>query len=247
LSAGSQVLEVGCGTGKLTELLATRGLQIVAVDPGPNMIQAARKRLGATDAVRFHVARFEDASLPGESFAAVFSATAFHWLDPAIAWHKAAAHLEPRGMLALLAHIGLRDEQTAEHESEFRGILRRHAPELAKEMRPLRDLQTILTGIEQRRGNASEVWDWVMGDGRHAVAIQEAAELFEAVEVMTLVANIEKTADELLARFRTTSLYFRIDPDRRRAFEDDDRRLVERFGGTVRFSEAAVLMTARRH
>ena len=94
LGAGSRVLEVGCGTGKLTELLVGRGLSIDAVDPGPNMIQAAQTRIGASDRVRFHLGTFEEVDLPVEAFAALFCATAFHWLDPAIAWSKAAFHLE---------------------------------------------------------------------------------------------------------------------------------------------------------
>ena len=58
LARGSPVLEVGCGTGKLTEALVERGLSVEAVDPGPNMIAFARSRTG--DAARFHVGRFED-------------------------------------------------------------------------------------------------------------------------------------------------------------------------------------------
>jgi hypothetical protein len=64
--------------------------------------------------------------------------------------------------------------------------------------------------------------------------------------VATSVATLEQTAEQLRDHFRTTSLYFRIDPERREAFEADDRRLVEELGGTVRFSLAAILMTARR-
>jgi hypothetical protein len=78
------------------------------------------------------------------------------------------------------------------------------------------------------------------------MAVAEATRLFEDVDVASDVTTIEETADQLLAHFRTTSLYFRIDPDRRQAFEDDDRRLVQSLGGTVRFSLATVLMTARR-
>lgn len=245
LDAGARVLEVGSGTGKLTELLAARGLIVDAVEPGPNMIAAARTRLGPTDNVRFHCGKFEEVNLPERAFAAVFSATAFHWVDPEIAWRKAASHLEPGGLLALLTHIGVRDERAAEQEEEFRALLRKHAPALADEIPPSQELETILAGAVERRGNASEVWDWAMG-GYHAVAVPEAAALFEDAELTTVVSRQEWTADELLAQFRTTSLYIRIDPARRQAFEDDDRRAIERRGGTFRGSQAAVLMTARR-
>src|ERR1700741_2434946 len=68
LAPGARVLEVGSGTGKLTELLVARGLRVDAVDPGENMIAAAQRRVGATDAVRFHLGRFEDVDLPMDAF-----------------------------------------------------------------------------------------------------------------------------------------------------------------------------------
>jgi len=58
LGAGSRVLEVGSGTGKLTESLVEHGLTVDAVEPGQNMIAAARKRVGDTGSVTFHVGRF---------------------------------------------------------------------------------------------------------------------------------------------------------------------------------------------
>ena len=196
------------------------------------MIEAARRRVGADAGVRFHVSRFEDAGLPEAAFAALFSATAFHWLDPEIAWHKAASHLEPGGLLVLLTHIGIEDERFAEADEGFRAVLRNHAPDLADQLAPRRELEDILAGVEERRGNVSAAWDWVMGD-QHGLAVAAAAGLFADVDTATVVTIEEKTADELAAHFVTTSLYFRIDPERRRAFLDDDRRLVERLGGTV--------------
>jgi len=69
---------------------------------------------------------------------------------------------------------------------------------------------------------------------RPGLAVPEAAPLFEDVEVASEAYTVEKTADELLALGRTTSLFHMIDPARRDAFENDRRRLVERLGGTVR-------------
>jgi len=246
LGPGARVLEIGCGTGKLTELLTDLGLKIDAVDPGARMIAAARRRVGLLDNVTFHVGRFEVADLPLEAYDAVFSATAFHWLNPKVSWRKVASHLKPGGLLALLQHTSVHDERSTEAEAGFRALLQEYAPSVAATWPPPRDLETLLAGAKQRSDNASQVWDWVMQDGRHGLAHEEAARLFEAVELEAVVTDAERTADELMAHFRTTSLYFQIEPDKRRAFEEDDRRLIEAGGGIVHFSAAIVLMTAIR-
>jgi len=47
-----------------------------------------------------------DAACSAASLGPVFSATAFHWVDPAVSWAKAARLLHPGGVLALLSHVG---------------------------------------------------------------------------------------------------------------------------------------------
>jgi cyclopropane fatty-acyl-phospholipid synthase-like methyltransferase len=246
LDDGSRVLEVGCGTGKLTELLAARGLEIDAVDPGPEMIAVARKRVGTLGRVRFHTARFEDVALPVDRFDAVLSATAFHWVEPEIGWRKSALHLRPSGLMALLSHTTVRNDETAAADDGFLALIRKHAPEIASTVPPALGLDTLMAGAEARRHNASEVWDWIMGPGRFNMTVEVAAHLFDNVEVTTAVRGVEQTADEQIALFRTTSLYFQIEPSRREVFEEDARSLVESLGGTIRYSLATVLMTARR-
>src|SRR5262249_33479076 len=100
LTSGSRVLEIGCGTGQLTRALAERGLVVDAVDTGAQLIERARSRVGA--GVEYHLGRFEDIELPEGAYDAVFSATAFHWIDPAVGWNKVASLLRPGGMLGLL-------------------------------------------------------------------------------------------------------------------------------------------------
>ena len=155
LANGSRVLEVGCGTGKLTELLAARHLSVDAVDPGRRMIEQAKRRLGGRGVVRFHIGRFEDVAFPEKAFEAVFSATAFHWVDPLIGWTKAASHLRPGGLLALLAHMTVHDERSAPADEGFRELLRKHAPTVPESHSQTRDLEAILVGRSRRGAETS--------------------------------------------------------------------------------------------
>src|SRR5438034_6268392 len=94
LQAGSAILEVGCGTGQLTEQLGRYGFAITAVDIGTSMIAAARRRLAGTS-VRFEAVAFEDFEAGEASFDLVVSATAFHWADPDVKFDKPYRLLRP--------------------------------------------------------------------------------------------------------------------------------------------------------
>ncbi len=43
-AAGDRVLELGCGTGQVTERLLAAGARVVAVDALPEMLEGARRR-----------------------------------------------------------------------------------------------------------------------------------------------------------------------------------------------------------
>ena len=90
IAPGSPVLEIGCGTGQLTRSLLARGLRVTAVEPGQQLIARARDRLNGAGDVELVNARLEDASLPRARYAAVFSASAIHWIDPDVGWRTAA-------------------------------------------------------------------------------------------------------------------------------------------------------------
>ena len=46
--AHGRVLEIGCGTGALTERLARRGVHVVAFEEAPDMLDLARTRIAAS-------------------------------------------------------------------------------------------------------------------------------------------------------------------------------------------------------
>ena len=238
LGEGSRVLEIGCGTGQLTEALVDRGLAVDAVDPGANMIALARRRAG--DAVSFCIGRFEDVALPASTFDAAFSATAFHWVDPSVGWAKVAGLLRPGGVLALLMHIGYLNEATAEEDEELHRVFERHLPPDGIS-RLLRDLPTLRAGFDARADDVSAVWTWL---GHHDLTTPAAAELFRDLRLVTKGVVRELTPAQLWALFQTTSTYPRLDASSRGALEHELRATFRRFGGTLRTSDLAVLVTA---
>jgi SAM-dependent methyltransferase len=114
LQPGCNVLEIGCGTGQITVPLAERGVRITALEPGPRLAAIARAKLAACAEVVVAESRFEDYQLPPEPFDLVVSATAFHWVDPAIRVAKSAAALRPGGYLAIIdTHWGVGQDRDA--------------------------------------------------------------------------------------------------------------------------------------
>jgi SAM-dependent methyltransferase len=238
LGRGSHVVEVGCGTGKLTGALVERGFLVEAVDPGPQLIAVARWRVRGSLA-RYHVARFEDVELPVGAFDAVFSATAFHWVDPAVGWSKAARLLRPGGVLALLAYVGGSNLEL-ELEAGFLAAWREVLPEAATW--ESRDAKTIWKGAEARRENVSELWAWLE---KREIARPEAAQLFEDVDFVKVPVEREEGAAQLLALVRTTSSYLQLDRGRQKLLEKRLAAVVEDAGGSYRSTTFATLVTAR--
>jgi ubiquinone/menaquinone biosynthesis C-methylase UbiE len=101
LGAGARVLEVGCGTGQLTAVLARSGFSLTAIDIGPSMVGTARSRLG-DPAITFQVASFEEFAAPAAAFDLIVSAAAFHWIDPEVKYARSARLLRQGGWLAVI-------------------------------------------------------------------------------------------------------------------------------------------------
>lgn len=100
------VLDLGAGTGKLTTRLAERGLDVIAVDPIPEMLELLSGALPRTPAL---LGTAEDIPLPDDSVDAVLVAQAWHWFDPERAVKEVARVLRPGGRLGLVWNT--RDER----------------------------------------------------------------------------------------------------------------------------------------
>lgn len=105
-SGARDVLDLGAGTGKLTTRLVERGLDVVAVDPIPEMLDVLRISLPDTPAL---LGTAEEIPLADNSVDAVLVAQAWHWFEPSRAIPEVARVLRPGGRLGLVWNT--RDER----------------------------------------------------------------------------------------------------------------------------------------
>jgi ubiquinone/menaquinone biosynthesis C-methylase UbiE len=243
IGSGDHVLEVGCGSGQLTRGLVARGLHVTALEPGKSLIALARQNLEGAAEVEFVNAQFEEALLRREQFQAVFSASAFHWIDPEVSWQKTADVLVPGGTLALVQYCGIEEPRSKRDQEEVLAVMRKVAPDIAANWPAYRDLDATLAGVEQRRGNVSEAWAWL---GCYDIRQDYARSLFGDVQLAVMPKLIEHTPDQLNAAIRTMSFYARLSLGQRQALEREYQAIYERLGRPIRASIAAVLVTARR-
>ena len=95
--------DLGCGTGQLTETVAPYVKQVIAVDSSPDMLDAARQRLGGATNVDLRHGEVE--SLPveaGELDAAMLSLVLHYSPSPARALAEVARALRPGGRVLVV-------------------------------------------------------------------------------------------------------------------------------------------------
>jgi 2-polyprenyl-3-methyl-5-hydroxy-6-metoxy-1,4-benzoquinol methylase len=113
-------IDVGCGSGVFSRMLAAGGAKVLGVDGSAAMIQAARETPVPPDSgppPRYEVETVETLSRDGEAFdGALFLSVIEYLADPTAALDALARLLRPGGRLVLSApnrHSGLRRAQTA--------------------------------------------------------------------------------------------------------------------------------------
>jgi ubiquinone/menaquinone biosynthesis C-methylase UbiE len=111
LQADGRILEIGCGTGKATQMFASRGYSMVCLDIGTDLADVAAQKFREFPTIQILVSSFEEWEPDGRLFDLVMAATSFHWVDPSIAYVKTAAVLKPTGSLAVFSNTHIRQDE----------------------------------------------------------------------------------------------------------------------------------------
>jgi ubiquinone/menaquinone biosynthesis C-methylase UbiE len=127
MKAGGLLVDVGCGTGISSRLVASVGLQVIGVEPNSDMRQQAeRASCSAAIAPVYRGGSAEATGLPDNFADCVLAAQAFHWFSPAAALSEFIRILKPGGWIVLIWNEPDRADAAT---GEYMRIQELHSPE----------------------------------------------------------------------------------------------------------------------
>jgi SAM-dependent methyltransferase len=111
---------------------------MLCIELGANLAALARRNLAVYPLVSIQTEAFEAWQLEEKAFDLALSATAFHWIDPAISYQKTAQALKPSGAIALFWHLHVQSEASQGCFEEVEQIYRQQVPEQEEKYGTLR-------------------------------------------------------------------------------------------------------------
>ena len=146
--AGGDIAEVGAGTGKLTDRLVERGLDVEVVEPDGRMLARLSRR---HPGLPTHEADATRLPLSDSSVDAVVVADAWHWFPKSEAAAEVARVLRPQGWLGCVWNVPV-----LEHAWEWQALRLDPALQPPADLDPLERLGLSTGRAEQRAFR----WTW---------------------------------------------------------------------------------------
>jgi trans-aconitate methyltransferase len=225
LPSPAQLFEIGCGTGHATIEFARRGFAIDCVELGPNLADLARRNLESHPRVSITLADFDNFAA-NSRYHLVYSASAYHWLNPATRIARIAELLHPAGCVAVWRNHDIRGKLSARFHDAAQAIYAAAAPDLVNKHDGVTELSRIpFTESEQ----------WL------------ASGLFRDAQTRVYLWQRKYTAEEHVRVLDTYSDHRMLAADARAKLFAGLRSLIKaRFNDSITREFATILQSARK-
>lgn len=214
---GGRVLEVGAGTGKLTEALLRRGLRVDALEPSPEMAAVLRRTVAGAPATAVLEHGLEDLPPGAGPYDVLVAGQSWHWLRPGERLDVAHRAVRAGGRLVLAWN---REEHPGAVGDAIVAAYRTEAPELVDAGE--------LTWLDA-------LVDELADDHR-----------FDEVERSEVPWPLVRTRDEYLEVLTTYSPHRLLDADVRARLHGAIGDAIDRHGGAISLDGRTTVVTARR-
>ncbi|MBR0138218.1 MAG: class I SAM-dependent methyltransferase, partial [Erysipelotrichaceae bacterium] len=222
LNEGSEVLEIGCGTGKATGAFLEKGCHVTALEPGENLAEIAQHKFKDKPGFILKNEMFQDFSAAEESFDLIYAASSFHWIEEGYGYKRVFELLKAGGSFARFryhANAGINDEKLF---SEIQSFYDRYYPSTGK-FRPGFTMEEALK----------------IADKAKAYGFTDTgAQLFEFDQVLD--------ADDYMKLLMTYPDHMRIDENNRHKLFDGIRSAIIAHGGAITVHYVTDLELARK-
>jgi SAM-dependent methyltransferase len=219
-------LEIGAGTGKASAAFAARGLDLTCLEPDPRMAAMLRRNLPDVPIV---TEQFETWT-PDRQYGLLYSAQAWHWIDPERRTELAYNALAPGGLVALFWNVFMLAD---------------------------RSLHEALTEVDGRYIPAAEPvgHSWFIGDRPREIKVfaEEWPELalhdnpgFTDLRTRRYERSLTYAATDYAKYLGTTSIYRMLDPDARESVLTEITDVINAHRGTITLVVDTDLALARR-
>jgi SAM-dependent methyltransferase len=224
LPQDARLLEIGAGPGQATDYFVKHGYSVTSLEIGEDQVNFLREKYASFPNFRAVHSSFEEYSAPEDSFDLVFSATAFHWIDPGFGIPKAHRLLKKVGAIALFWHLESVVRQGTELQNELSRVFQRYAPELDDYISPIEGEKLHLKRAAQ-----------IGTDG-----------LFGPAETKTYRWVEEYAAERYIRLLNSYSDLHEISEDKRKSIFDDVAAYFALKGGRIEVPMEARLYMAKK-
>ena len=132
ITQSSKILEIGCGTGNATLPVIQTGAEVTAVEIGGNLSKYTAQKFSKYS--NFHVihSAFEDFQTHTK-YDLIFSATAFHWIQPDRSYSRCKELLVAGGVLAVFWNTPCISRTNLDLYKEIQDLYQRFMPNCQEE------------------------------------------------------------------------------------------------------------------